>query len=131
MQAATQGLPPPVWQRRLLAVLVADCAGYSRLMEADELGTHTRMRSLRVGVIDPCVVTYRGEIVKNTGDGFLACFESPLDAARCAVSLQHQIAQREADHPPESRIAFRMGLNVEDIIVEQHDVFGAGVNASR
>ena len=86
----------PKFERRFRAVLVADVVGYTRLMEAAELETHTRYRALRVGVVDPTVIFHRGEIVKNTGDGFVAVFESPADALRCATQLQQEIAAQEA-----------------------------------
>lgn len=122
----------PDWQRRSLAVMVTDVVGYSRLMESDEAGTHTRMRRLRVEAIDPCIVSHRGEVIKNTGDGFLACFESPGDAVRCARELQAAIGLREQGEPPERRIQFRIGVNLETVIVDERDVFGSGVNiASR
>src|SRR5882672_11108340 len=79
----------PAFERSFRAVLVADVVGYTRLMEAAELETHARFRTLRVGVGDPTVISHRGEIVKNTGDGFVAVFVSPLDAIRCATELQH------------------------------------------
>jgi adenylate cyclase len=114
--------------RRHLAVLCADIAGYTRLMEAAEWETFARARALRVSIIDPAVVSHRGEIVKNTGDGFIAVFESPGDAARCAVELQAEIAAHEEDLPPERRIQLRIGVHWERVIYEDNDVFGSGVN---
>lgn len=128
----TSGTEPvrgaPEFERRFRAVLVADVVGYTRLMEAAELETHARYRGLRVGVADPTIISHRGEIVKNTGDGFVAVFESPLDALRCAAEFQHEIAAYEIGQPPERRIAFRIGLHWEPIIFDLNDVYGGGVN---
>lgn len=105
---------------------------YTRLMEADEIDTHSRLRSLKVSLIDPTVISHRGEVVKGTGDGFIAVFESPSDALHCAVELQSEITATEAGHLPETRLVFRMALNWEPVILDEHDVFGSGVNiASR
>lgn len=116
--------------RRTLAILVADAVGYSRLMEADEASTHRSMRDLQVRVIDPCIVSHRGEVVKNTGDGFLATFESAEDAAGCALRIQDLVAEEQHERPPDRRIAFRIGVHVDEIIVDAHDVFGGGVNVA-
>jgi class 3 adenylate cyclase/TolB-like protein len=118
----------PKFERRFRAVLVTDVVGYTRLMEAAELETHTRYRALRVGVGDPTVASHHGQVVKNTGDGFVAVFESPLDAIRCAIALQHEMAAREAAQPPERRIAFRIGIHWEPVIFDLNDVYGGGVN---
>jgi adenylate cyclase len=107
---------------------VADVVGYTRLMEAAELETHTRYRSLRVGISDPTIIFHRGEIVKNTGDGFVAVFESPLDALRCAAELQRAAAMQEAEQPADRRIIFRVGVHWEPVIFDLNDVFGGGVN---
>lgn len=116
------------FERRYLAVLVADVVGYSRLMEAAEMDTFTRYRALRVDVIDPDVVSHRGEIIKNTGDGFIAIFESPIDGLRCAIQLQQDISAKEVGEPPERRIQFRIGIHWEPVIFENNDVFGSAVN---
>jgi adenylate cyclase len=118
----------PKFERRFRAVLVADVVGYTRLMEAAELETHTRYRALRVGVADPTIIFHRGEIVKNTGDGFVAVFESPADAIRCAAQLQHEVTAQEEQQPPDRRIIFRMGLHWEPVIFDLNDVYGGGVN---
>src|SRR5829696_465575 len=110
--------------RRFLAILAADVVGYSRLTEVDEEGTHLRLRALRVRTLDPCLVSYRGRIVKNTGDGFLSTFDSPKDAVRCAIELQPEIAEAEAQQPPDRRIIFRIGINIGQAIVESDDVYG-------
>ncbi|QIO98820.1 adenylate/guanylate cyclase domain-containing protein [Bradyrhizobium symbiodeficiens] len=97
-------------------------------MEADELQIHRRYRRLRVEVIDPCILSARGEIVKNTGDGFLATFESPADSLQSAVELQKEMLLREAAQPPERRIAFRIGIHWDPVIFDLNDVYGSGVN---
>src|ERR1700726_2341274 len=119
---------PPV--RRLTAILAADVAGYSRLMGADEEGTHERLKAHLVRLVDPGIAEHRGRIVKNTGDGFLAEFASVVDAVRCAVEIQGGMAERNAATPPEERIEFRVGINLGDVIAEEHDIFGDGVNVA-
>jgi len=114
--------------RRLAAILAADVAGYSRLMGEDEEGTHERLQAhLRV-LVNPKVSEHRGRIVKNTDDGFLAEFAGVVDAVRCAVEIQRGMAAREPEVPEERRIRFRIGVNLGDVIVEEHDIFGGGVN---
>jgi TolB-like protein len=116
--------------RRLTAIFAADVAGYSRLTGMDEEGTHVRLKEhLRV-LIDPKVAAHRGHIVKNTGDGFLAEFNSVVDAMRCAVDVQRGMAERNSDVPPNNRIEFRIGINVGDIIEDNGDIFGDGVNVA-
>ncbi len=119
---------PPV--RRLTAILAADVAGYSRLMGADEEGTHERLRGHLRELIEPKIAEQRGRVVKNTGDGFLAEFASVVDAVRCAVEMQRGMGDRNADVPPEKRIEFRMGINLGDVLAEEHDIFGDGVNVA-
>src|SRR5215831_17561236 len=101
---------PPV--RRLTAILAADVAGYSRLMGADEEGTHERLTAHLRELINPKIAEHRGRIVKNTGDGFLADFGSVVDAVRCAIEVQRGMVERNAETPPESRIEFRIGINL-------------------
>jgi adenylate cyclase len=120
----------PEFERSFRAVLVADVIGYTRLMEAAELETHQRFRALRVKLIDPTIITHRGNIVKNTGDGFVAVFESPLDAIQCACELQQKVTRQETEHPPERCIAFRMGIHWEPVIFDLNDVYGHGVNTA-
>src|SRR6266513_3227981 len=117
---------PPV--RRLTAILAADVAGYSRLMGADEEGTHERLKAHLRELIEPKIAEHRGRIVKNTGDGFLAEFASVVDAVGCAVEVQRSMAAANAATPPEKRIEFRVGINLGDVIVEGEDIFGDGVN---
>jgi TolB-like protein/class 3 adenylate cyclase/Flp pilus assembly protein TadD len=119
---------PPV--RRLAAILAADVAGYSRLMGMDEEGTHERLKAHLRKLIEPKITDQRGRIVKNTGDGFLAEFASVVDAVRCAVEVQRGTAEANAGTPPEKRIEFRVGINLGDVIVEEHDIFGDGVNVA-
>lgn len=121
---------PPQLLRQVLSVLAADVVGYSRLTEIAEEETHARLRALRVGVIDPCMVSHRGRIVKNTGDGFLAVFDSAVDAVHCALELQREVFECERSESADRRIAFRMGLNIAHAIVEPEDVYGRGVNVA-
>jgi adenylate cyclase len=116
--------------RRLAAILAADVAGYSRLMGADEEGTLGRLRVLRAETIDPKIAGHRGRIVKTTGDGLLVEFGSVVDALRCAVEVQREMAGRNAEVSPDSRIEYRIGINVGDIVVEDGDIFGDGVNVA-
>ena len=119
-------------ERKLSAILVADVAGYSRLMGIDEEGTLTRMTAYRRDVVDPGVFRNRGRIVKNTGDGLLAEFASVIDAVRCAVEVQTDMAERNSGDAEDQRISFRIGINVGDIVEQDGDIFGDGVNiASR
>ena len=117
-------------QRRLTAILAADVAGYSRLMGADEEGTHERFKAHLRELIEPKIAEHRGRVVKNTGDGFLAEFASVVDAVRCAVEVQRGMAERNAGTPPEKRIEFRIGINLSDVIAEAEDIFGDGVNVA-
>ena len=119
---------PPV--RRLAAILAADVAGYSRLMGADEEGTHERLKRHLAELIEPKIAEHRGRIVKNTGDGFLAEFASVVDAVQCAVEMQRGMAERNAAIPPEKRIEFRVGINLGDVIAEPNDIYGNGVNVA-
>lgn len=114
--------------RSTLAILAADVVGYARLTEIAEEDTHTRLQALRVRTIDPCVVSFRGHIVKNTGDGLIASFDSPLDAVECAIQLQGEVTSTERIQPGERKIRFRIGVNVASTIIDSGDVFGRGVN---
>src|SRR5437588_3182117 len=115
-------------ERRLAAILAADVAGYSRLMGADEEGTLAALKAHRRAVLDPKITEHRGRIVKTTGDGLLVEFASVVDAVRCAVDMQRQMAERNAGVAAEQRIEFRIGLNVGDIIIDDKDIYGDGVN---
>jgi len=114
--------------RRLAAILAADVAGYSRLIGADEQGTLGRLRAIRTELIDPSVAAHNGRVVKTTGDGLLAEFASTVDALGCSSKIQAQMAERNAVLTPESRIDFRIGIHQGDIVVEDGDIFGEGVN---
>jgi adenylate cyclase len=116
--------------RRLAAILAADVAGYSRLIGADEEGTLGRLKALRAELLDPKIAEHRGRIVKTTGDGLLVEFASVVDALRCAVEVQREITGRNAGVSPDNRIEFRIGINVGDIVVEDGDIFGDGVNVA-
>src|SRR6202030_3479303 len=116
--------------RRLAAILAADVAGYSRLIGADEEGTHERLRAHLRELVDPKIAEHRGRIVKNTGDGFLAEFASVVAAVRCAVEVQRGMVERNADTPAAERIDFRVGINLGDVIADEHDIFGDGVNVA-
>jgi adenylate cyclase len=116
--------------RRLAAILAADVAGYSGLMGADEEGTHERLQAHRRELVGPKIGEHFGRIVKNTGDGVLAEFPSVVDAVRCAAELQRTMTDREAAMPEDRRIRFRIGINLGDVIVEDDDIFGDGVNVA-
>lgn len=117
-------------QRKLAVILAADVAGYSRLMERDEEDTHERLQRLLRDVVRPAVETHRGRIFKTVGDGFLAEFASAIEAMRCAVDLQRATAERCKDVAQDRRLVFRMGINLEDVLADQDDVFGDGVNVA-
>jgi class 3 adenylate cyclase/pimeloyl-ACP methyl ester carboxylesterase len=117
-------------ERRLAAILVADMAGYSRLMEQDEEGVFERQRTHRRELIDPEIAGHGGRIVKTTGDGMLAEFASAQDAVRCAIVIQTAMAERESTSPIDSRIMYRVGVNLGDIVFDEGDVFGDGVNVA-
>jgi adenylate cyclase len=121
-------LPGERVERRLAAVLAADIAGYSRLMGRDEERTLAQLKAFRKTLVDPGIAAHRGRIVKTTGDGMLLEFASAVDAARCAVEIQREMAQRNVAVPAELRIEFRIGIHVGDIIIDDNDIFGDGVN---
>ena len=114
--------------RRLAAILSADVVGYSRLMGADEAGTLGALRTHRAKLIDPTIAEYRGRIVKLMGDGMLVEFTSAIDAVECAVAVQNGMGVRNASVPDDRRITFRIGVNLGDVIVEDDDIYGDGVN---
>jgi adenylate cyclase len=115
-------------ERRLAAVLAADVAGYSRLMGADEEGTLARLKAARKSLIDPAIASHRGRIVKTTGDGMLVEFASAVDAVRSAIHVQRSMAEQNTPVPQHQRIEFRIGIHVGDIIHDDNDIFGDGVN---
>jgi len=116
--------------RRLAAILAADVAGYSRLIGADEGGTLERLKALRRELLDPKIAEHRGRLVKTTGDGLLVEFGSVVDALRCAVEVQREMSGRNAGVPSDNRVELRIGINVGDIVVEDGDIFGDGVNVA-
>jgi len=116
--------------RRLAAILAADVAGYSRLIGANEGDTLTRLKAIRAELIDPTIAARNGRMVKTTGDGLLIEFGSVVDALRCATEVQAGMAERNATVPNEKRIEFRIGINMGDVVVEDGDIFGDGVNVA-
>src|SRR5437763_3430852 len=116
--------------RRQVAIGCADVAGYTRLMQADEDDTHRRMMDLQSQVIAPQIEAGHGKLIKYTGDGFFATFDKAEDATRFAVTLQQRLIVAEHDESPSRRIAFRMAINVADVIFEANDIFGDGVNTA-
>jgi adenylate cyclase len=116
--------------RRLAAILAADVVGYSRLMAADEAGTHARLKALRKEFIEPKIAEHRGRLVKLSGDGALVEFPSVLDAVACAVEIQRGMAERNAEIAPDDQIRFRMGVNLGDVIFDDDDLYGDGVNVA-
>src|SRR6266436_5858979 len=115
-------------ERRLTAILAADVAGYSRLIGADEEGTLAQLKAFRKTLVDPTIAKHRGRIVKTTGDGMLVEFASAVDAARCAVEVQRGMAEENTEIPQAKRIEFRIGIHLGDIIIDDNDIFGDGVN---
>ena len=117
-------------ERRLAAVLAADVAEYSRLMGIDEEGTLARLKAVRKTLVDPTIASHRGRIVKTTGDGMLVEFASAVDAVRGAVEVQRGMVEQNALVPQDKRIEFRIGIHVGDIIIDDDDIFGDGVNVA-
>jgi TolB-like protein/class 3 adenylate cyclase len=128
LRAMMQERQPVRVERRLSAILAADVAGYSRLMHNDEEATHAKLTALLADVVTPAIAEHGGRIVKNTGDGFLAEFPSAVEAVRAAVQFQRRINDLTNGDAQDKRIAFRVGINIGDVIVEPHDIFGDGVN---
>jgi class 3 adenylate cyclase len=120
--------PPEGPARRLAAIVAADIAGYSLLMGIDEEGTHARVMRHRRELVDPTIAEYHGKLVKNTGDGFIAMFDSPVEAVRCAIVIQQSMTGRNASLPRQQWILYRIGVNLGDVIVEPDDIYGDGVN---
>lgn len=120
---------PPL-DRKLLAILAADMAGYSKAMEADEAGTIARLRAVRTEVIDPAIARHHGRIIKLMGDGALVAFDSVVDAVACAVEIQTASGTRNAGLPEAERAVFRIGVNLGDVALVDDDVYGDGVNVA-
>ena len=118
--------------RRLAAIVAADISGYSRLMEIDEEGTHVRVKRIQRDLVEPSITEHYGRLVKTTGDGFIAIFDSPVEAVRCGIVIQQNMLGRNASLPKDHWIEFRIGINLGDVIIEEDDIYGDGVNlASR
>ncbi len=117
-------------ERRLAAILAADVVGYSRLMEVDEAGTLARLKTVRLELIDPAIAKCRGRIIKTTGDGLLAEFQSVTEAVSCAIDFQERMVRRNRDMPAARALLYRIGINLGDVIVEEGDIFGDGVNVA-
>jgi len=117
-------------ERRLAAILAADVVGYSRLMEVDEAGTLARLKTIRIEVVDPAIAKCRGRLIKTAGDGMLVEFQSVTDALSCAVDFQQRMARRNRDMPAARALLYRIGLNLGDVLVEDGDIFGDGVNVA-
>jgi len=117
-------------ERHLAAILVADVAGYSRLMSTDEVGTLARLKGHRSELVDPAIAMHRGHIANTAGDSILAEFGSVVDAVTCAVEIQRRMLERNSEIPPDQRIEFRIGINLGDVISEGTDIFGDGVNVA-
>ncbi|MFK4600784.1 SUMF1/EgtB/PvdO family nonheme iron enzyme [Bradyrhizobium diazoefficiens] len=129
-RSGNQNEPPShgAMPRRLAAIIVGDIASYSRLMQADEEGTHVRVKRIERDLIEPSIVEHHGSLVKTTGDGFIAIFDSPVEAVRCSIVIQQNLIGRNASLPKHSRIEYRIGVNLGDVIIEPDDVYGDGVN---
>jgi len=116
--------------RRLAAILAADMVGYSRLVQLDEAGTVARQSACLKELVNPAIKEFGGRLVKTTGDGYLVEFPSAVDAVLCAVKVQREMAAREQDLPSDQRLVYRIGINVGEIIYEEDDIFGDGVNVA-
>src|ERR1700704_1614473 len=116
--------------RRLAAIVAGDIAGYSRLMQMDEEGTHSRVKRIERDLIEPSILEHHGRLVKTTGDGFIAIFDSPVEAVRCSIVIQQNLVGRNASLPQHSWIEYRIGVNLGDVIIETDDVYGDGVNVA-
>jgi formylglycine-generating enzyme required for sulfatase activity/class 3 adenylate cyclase len=124
--------PGGAMPRRLAAIVAGDISGYSRLMQLDEEGTHSRVKRIERDLIEPTITEHHGKLVKTTGDGFIAIFDSPVEAVRCSIVIQQNLVGRNASLPKHYWIEYRIGVNLGDVIIETDDVYGDGVNiASR
>jgi formylglycine-generating enzyme required for sulfatase activity/class 3 adenylate cyclase len=133
IKSGKSGEPPRAsMPRRLAAIVAGDIAGYTRLMELDEEGTHNRVKRIERDLIEPSISEHHGKLVKTTGDGFIAIFDSPVEAVRCSIVIQQNLVGRNTSLPKHSWIEYRIGVNLGDVIIETDDVYGDGVNiASR
>ncbi len=130
MPNRARGMEHGRFERRLMAILAADVAGYSRLVGLDEEGTVARLQALRTEIVEPAIADHHGRLVKTTGDGFLVEFGSAIAAVRCALAIQTAIAHREAAVAPERRLLLRIGIQLGDVLLEGGDIFGDGVNVA-
>src|ERR1700676_1426349 len=127
-----RGPPDDATPRRLAAIVAGDISGYSRLMQLDEEGTHNRVKRIERDLIEPTITEHHGRLVKTTGDGFIAIFDSPVEAVRCSIVIQQNLVGRNASLPRDYWVEYRIGVNLGDVIIEANDVYGDGVNiASR
>ncbi|MGY3587244.1 SUMF1/EgtB/PvdO family nonheme iron enzyme [Bradyrhizobium sp. USDA 4350] len=126
------GKPPPgeAMPRRLAAIVAGDIAGYSRLMQLDEEGTHNRVKRIERDLVEPTIAEHHGKLVKTTGDGFIAMFDSPVEAVRCSIVIQQNMIGRNAAIARDHWIEYRIGVNLGDVIIEADDIFGDGVNVA-
>jgi formylglycine-generating enzyme required for sulfatase activity/class 3 adenylate cyclase len=124
--------PPPrgITPRRLAAIVAGDIVGYSRLMELDEESTHVRVKRIQRDLIEPSITEHYGRLVKTTGDGFIAIFDSPVEAVRCGIIIQQNMSGRNTSFPRDHWIEFRIGVNLGDVIIEADDIYGDGVNVA-
>src|ERR1700738_2344547 len=130
-KSGKHGEPPSgATPRRLAAIVAGDIAGYSRLMELDEEGTHGRVKRIERDLVEPSIAEHHGRLVKTTGDGFIAIFDSPVEAVRCSIVIQQNLVGRNASLPKHSWIEYRIGVNLGDVIIETDDVYGDGVNVA-
>ncbi|MFL5239413.1 MAG: SUMF1/EgtB/PvdO family nonheme iron enzyme [Rhizomicrobium sp.] len=129
IKSGRTGEPPrePI-PRRLAAIVAGDISGYSRLMQIDEEGTHARVKRIERDLIEPSIIEHHGKLVKTTGDGFIAIFDSPVEAVRCSIVIQQNLVGRNASLPKHHWIEYRIGVNLGDVIIETDDVYGDGVN---
>src|SRR6202158_2336751 len=131
IKSGKSGEPPRApAPRRLAAIVAGDIAGYSRLMELDEEGTHGRVKRIERDLVEPSIAEHHGRLVKTTGDGFIAIFDSPVEAVRCSIVIQQNLVGRNASLPKHSWIEYRIGVNLGDVIIETDDVYGDGVNVA-
>ncbi len=129
-KSGKDGPPSSAMPRRLAAIIAADIAGYSRLMEQDEEGTHSRVKRIERDIVEPTITEHHGKLVKTTGDGFIAIFDSPVEAVRCSIVIQQNLVGRNASVPKHSWVEYRIGVNLGDVIIETDDVYGDGVNVA-
>lgn len=116
--------------RRLAAIIAGDISGYSRLMQIDEDGTYARVKRIERDLVEPTIAEHHGRLIKTTGDGFIAIFDSPVEAVRCGIVIQQSMVGRNASLPREHWIVYRIGVNLGDVIIEDEDVYGDGVNVA-